>query len=379
MRNLHGFPPHDSSAEKGTASLPSSNSFTQVGPMNISSVLTAAAIKPVQQGVASMPLARIKKPGKTFLGALFLAFSTMSMGAQPFPEKPIRIVTAHPPGGIADVVTRAVAHTVERRIGKAIIVEAKPGGKQIIAVSTVARAAPDGYTLLLGSASSMALNPIVVPNLPYDVARDLTPVTRLFSTPLLLITSTPAKTPAELVSYIKANPGKVNYASFGPGSSLQLAAELFAKTAGVSITEVPYAGSAPSLNALLSGSVHLMFDAGISSIPHVKSGKLNLLAQTGPTRAAYLPDTPTMAEVGFPDVQITGWWGLLAPAGTPTEIVELLAREFAIAVKDEALVAKLQLHGIQLDSSSPKEFGNFIKNETRRLGDFVRSSNLKLE
>lgn len=348
--------------------------------MNIRSVLIAASAEPVQPGEAgTLPVRRTKGLGKTILCSFFLALSAMSLSAKAFPDKPIRIVIAHPPGGIADVVTRAVAQNVERRIGQPIIVESKPGGKQIIAVSTVAKAAPDGYTLLLGSASSMALNPVIVPNLPYDVARDLTPITRLFSTPLLLVTSTPAKSAAELVSYIKANPGKVNYASFGPGSSLQLAAELFAKTAGVSITEIPYAGSAPSLNALLSGSVQLMFDAGISSIPHVTSGKLNLLAQTGPTRAAYLPDTPTMAEVGFPDVQITGWWGLLAPAGTPRKIVDLLAKEFAIAAKDEALVKQLQKSGIQLDHSSPEELGSFIKSENKRLGDFIRSSNLKLD
>jgi tripartite-type tricarboxylate transporter receptor subunit TctC len=268
---------------------------------------------------------------------------------------------------------------MESRLGQPIIVEHKPGGKQIIAVSYVVKAAPDGYTLLLGSLPSIIMNPIMNPtNLPYDVERDLVPVTRLFDAQLLLVTSTPAKTVAEFVDYLKANPGKANYASFGLGSTLQVEAELFLKETGTTATEIPFGGSAPALNALLSGSVQFMFDAGISSIPHVKAGKLNLLAQTGATRDPTLPDTPTMAEAGFPAAEVVSWWGIFAPAKTPRAIVDRLNKEFELATKDPAVVKLLRQNGIEPRHTTPEGFSKFIKQEDERVKNIIRTTGLKL-
>jgi tripartite-type tricarboxylate transporter receptor subunit TctC len=315
--------------------------------------------------------------------ALFtsLSLAALSYGAsgQTYPTKPIRLVVPYPAGGIADTVSRTVAEQLGQRLGQPVIVDNKPGGKQIIGTDTVAKAAPDGYTLLLGSVTSLSLNPAGLSRLPYSVERDLTPVSRLFSAPLLLVTNQPVGSVQELISRIKAAPGKYSYASIGPGTSPHLAAEHFVQLAGLNVVHVPYKGSAPAIADLLGGQVHFMFDGGTSSLPFVQEGRLRLLAVSERKRFPYLPNVSTMEEAGLKGYDVTAWWGLVAPARTPKAIVHRLARELKTITDDPSIQSKLAPSGIALGADGPEQFSEFIQSETKRWRAFLEKSNINME
>jgi len=319
------------------------------------------------------------KPVKALLAALLaLGLSSLAQ-AQAYPSKPVRIVVPYPAGGLADTVTRAVGEQLSRRLGQPVLIDNRPGGKQIIATELVAKAVPDGYTLLLGSVTNLSLNPAGVSRLPYDVDKDLAPVTRLFHAPLWLVTNEPVGSVRELIARIKSRPGKYSYASVGPGTSTHLAAELFRMQAGLDLVHAAYRGSAPAVTELLGGQVNLMFDGGTSSLPHVKSGKLRLLAVSTAKRFPYLPDVPTMAESGLKDYDVSAWWGITAPAGTPKEVVDRLARELKAIAEDKELRDRFGASGVVMEADGPREFGDYIRHETSRWRDFLKSANISLD
>lgn len=316
------------------------------------------------------------------LSALLLAAILPATAlASTFPDKPIRFIVPYPPGGIADTISRAVTERLSQRLGQPVVVENRPGGKQIIGTMAVVGAPADGHTLLLSSVSSLSLNPVTVRELPYDVDRDLTPVTRLFHAPLLLVTtpSVPGDTAQDLASYARANPNKLSYASIGPGSSTHIAAELFNLQADVDTAHIPYKGSAPAILDLLSDNVQFMFDGGTSSLPHVESGKLKVRAVTTAERFPYLPDIPTMAEQGFPDYEVSAWWGVSAPAGTPLEVRERIAAELRTILDDKELLDRFGANGVALGAGTPQEFAEFIERENTRWTDFFAKSSMTLE
>lgn len=321
----------------------------------------------------------MKKIGKALIVALASALLCTVAQAQAYPNRSIRLVVPYPAGGIADTVSRSVGQQLARRLGQPVVVDNRPGGKQIIATEAVTKAAPDGYTLLLGSVTNLSLNPAGIGRLPYNVERDLAPVSQLFHAPLLLVTNQPVANAQELIARIKDKPGKFAYASIGAGTSTHIAAELLSLQAGLDMVHVPYKGSAPAVTDLVGKQVQLMFDGGTSSLPFVREGKLTLLAVTTPKRFPYLPDVPTMAEVGLKDYDVTAWWGIVAPAGTPKDIVERLAREIKAVTEDAALREQLAPNGVVLQADGPREFREFIQSETVRWRALLKKTKIDLE
>src|SRR4030095_5020494 len=249
--------------------------------------------------------------------------------AQTYPTKPIRLVVPFPPGGATDILARDVAQKLSDAWGQSFVVDNRPGAGGNIGSELVAKAAPDGYTLEMGTVGTHAINASLYAKMPYDHVKDFVPVILVAGVPNVLVVnpSVPVNSVAELIAYAKANPGKLNFASSGNGTSIHLSGELFKVMAGVQITHVPYKGSAPALQDLLGGQVQLMFDNLPPSLPQIKAGKLKALAVTSTTRAAALPDVPTMAESGLPGFEASSWFGVLAPAGTPPAIVAKLNAE----------------------------------------------------
>ncbi len=321
------------------------------------------------------------KPLPSLSALLLAAILPTTVLAESFPDKPIRFIVPYPPGGIADTLSRAITERLGQRLGEPVIVENRPGGKQIIGTMAVVDAPADGHTLLLSSITSLSLNPVTVPDLPYDVDQDLAPVSRLFYAPLMLVTtpSVPGETAQDVADYARANPGMLSYASIGPGSSTHIAAELFNLQAGTETVHIPYKGSAPAVVDLLSDNVQFMFDGGTSSLPHAESGKLKVRAVTTAERFPYLPDVPTMAEEGFPDYEVSAWWGVSAPAGTPLEVRERIATELRAIMEDQELLDRFGVNGVALVADSPAEFEEFVEHENQRWTDFFANSTITLE
>lgn len=307
-----------------------------------------------------------------------LALLATSAVAQTYPNKAIRIVVPYPAGGLADNVTRMIGEKLSTKLGQPVIVDNRPGGKQIIATDAVVKSPADGYTLLLGSVTNLAINPVGLSKLSYNVEKDLTPVAHLFYSPLLLVTKLPTNTVKDFVGTLKAAPGKHAYASVGPGTSTHIAGEFMAKSAGLDVTHVPYKGSAHGITDLVGGQVDFMFDGGTSALPFVHNGRLKLLAVTSAQRFPTLPNTPTMIESGFKDFEVTAWWGLMAPANTPKDVVSKLYASLSEITQDKALQEHLLGNGVALDAKSPEAFGSFIKQEQVRWGKFLTTTGIQI-
>ncbi|MGE5616220.1 MAG: Bug family tripartite tricarboxylate transporter substrate binding protein [Bacillota bacterium] len=296
-----------------------------------------------------------------------------------YPSKPVRIIVPFPAGGVADLLPRLVAEKLTQKWGQPVLVENKAGASGNIGMGEGARAAPDGYTLVLAPTGNLTVNPTLFPNLPFDTHRDLTPVTLLAQSPNLLVVHplVPARTFQQLIAYAKANPGKLNFASPGEGSGAHLAGELLNLEAGIKTTHVPYKGIAPAVNDLLAGNVQMMF-AGISTvIQHVKTGKLVALAIASPRRSPQLPDVPTIAESGLPGFDVTSWYGIVVRAGTPQAIVQKIQRDMAEAVQSEDVKTKLAGLGLEPVGDTPAEFAAIIAAETKKWGDIVQRAGVK--
>lgn len=285
--------------------------------------------------------------------------------AQTYPDKPIKFVIPYPPGGLADTYARLLGQALSERVGQPVVAENKPGGSLIIGTEAVAKAAPDGYTILLGSSSSLAMNVSAFSKLSYDPVKDFSAVSMSFTTPLFLMVNAdlPVKTLRDLIAYAKVNPGKLSFASLGHGSSLHVAGEVFKNMAGIDILHVPYKGTTTALPDLISGRVSMIFDGG-AFLPQVAAGKVRLLAVTGAKRLQSLPEVQTMSEAGLPGYEMSFWFGIVAPGGTPKPILERLSREINEISRQPAFRERMaKFNNVELATGTPEQFAEQIRSD----------------
>ena len=299
--------------------------------------------------------------------------------AQEFPSRPVRIVVPFTPAGAVDILGRIVAERLAAQWKQGVVVENRPGAGTVIGTDAVAKSAPDGYTLLL-AVTAHSVNATLVEKLPFDPVKDFAPVVLAATAPNILVAhpSVPAETVRELIAFAKANPGKMNVGSPGKGTTMHLAAEMFKTAAGLEFTIIHYKGTQPSLNALLAGEVNFLFDAGVS-VPMVSAGRLKALAVTSATRAAILPERPTMVESGLPGFEVISWYGFLAPAGTPRRVVATLNRDINGVLKDPDARARIAKIGLEPAGSTPEAFDQFIRDQIASWGKVIASSGVKAE
>lgn len=315
------------------------------------------------------------------IAALALVFAlTGDALAQNWPSRPIRMIVPYTPGGYTDLMARLVGQKIADALGQTIVFENKPGANAIIGTDVVAKAAPDGYTFGTVIAAH-SVNPTLNPKLPYDTLKDLTYVSLMSSAPLIMIAhpSLPANNVKELIALAKSKPGELNFASSGIGAAAHLTMEMFKSREGINMQHIPYKGTAGALQDLVGGQINVMFDIIGPLMPQVKSGNAKALAVTAKERVPAAPDVPTMAEQGVPDFISGTWAGIVAPAGTPKEIVDRVAAEAKKALADPALQAKLADQGIVAVGSSPEEFRAFVVEEIARWGKVVKDANIKIE
>ena len=313
------------------------------------------------------------------LSSLLLVVAAASALAQGnYPDRPVRIIVPFPAGGPADALARIVGERLAQSLGKPFVIENKAGAGGNIGMEQGARAAPDGYTLTLAPVGNLTVAPALYAKLPYDPVKDFAPITVLAVVPNVLIVhpSVPAKTVAELVALAKAKPGSLNYASPGNGSIPHLAAELFKRVAGVDVVHVPFNGVAPATNAVLSGEVQMFFAQSSSALPQWRAGKVVALGVATRKRLASAPELPTIAEQGFPDFEATSWYGLVAPAGTPSSIVERLHGEIVRALALPEVRERIAGLGAETVGKSPSEFAAMQKAEAARWIKIAREANI---
>ncbi|WP_458765546.1 tripartite tricarboxylate transporter substrate binding protein [Cupriavidus basilensis] len=300
--------------------------------------------------------------------------------AQAFPAKPVKIVVPYPPGGTNDIVVRLLAHKLGDSMGQPFVVENKPGASGNLGAEQVARAAPDGYTLLLVT-TGHSIHPSLYKNLRYNIKTDLTPVSELTRGPMLVMVtpSLPYKTVRDVIAAAKAKPGSINFGSAGNGSSTHLATELLSSMAGVKMTHIPYSGSAPAMADVMAGNAQLVMDLMFSALPQVNGGKLRAIAITGAKRSPLLPNVPTVAESGVPGFETLAWNGLMAPANTPKPIIDKLNAEIHKALDAPEMKERLRARGFEPSPGTPEQFGALIRSEIDRWAKVVKSSGAKVE
>ena len=319
------------------------------------------------------------------LPAIALSLATLAAvgfaNAQAFPQKPVRLVVPFPPGGPIDTVARAIAQKLTEAWGQTVVVDNRPGAGGNIGADLVAKAAPDGYTVVMGALSTHAVNPSLYPKMPYDAAKDFAPISLVAVTPNVLVVnpSLPVATAREFIAYARANPGKLAFGSGSNGSAGHLAGELFKVDAGVDMLHVPFKGAAPAMQALLAGDTQLMFDNLASATAQVKAGKLKALAVTTARRSKLAPDLPTLAEAGLPGFDISTWFGLLAPAGTPADVVARWNAEVTRILNSAEMRERMTALGAEPAPDTPAEFARFIAGETAKYARIVKLSGAKLD
>ena len=298
-----------------------------------------------------------------------------------WPAHAVRLVVPFPPGGGTDLVARALGTRLAQRLGQAVVIDNKPGASTIIGTDAVAKAAPDGYTLLLSGSTSYTVNPALRPKLPYDPVRDLAPICIVARTPLVLVVRAdqPWRNVQDLVAAARATPRGIRYATFGSGSAPHLAGELFALAASVQLQDVPYKGSAQSTLAVMAGEIEMGVDTVAVVEPHIRSGKLRALGIVGTSRPSLLPQVPTMAEQGLPDAVFDGWYALSAPAGTPAPILQRLARETTAAMADPALQSQLRALGMEPVAIGAETFKNLMQQEIGRYRALAHRARIVVE
>ena len=301
--------------------------------------------------------------------------------ADAYPAKPVRFVVAFPPGGGTDIIARSIAQKLAERIAQQVVVDNRPGAGGNIGTDIVAKSAPDGYTMLMGSAGPLAINASLFGKMPFDPIKDLAPVTLAASTPNLLVVHPSLRVASvkELIALAKARPGEINFASSGHGTPAHLAGELFDSMAGVKMVHVPYKGAAPALADLLGGQVQLMFSTMPPALPHVKDGKLRALAVTSAKRSPAAPDLPTLDEIALPGFEANTWHGVVVPAGTPRAIIARLNREIVAILHLPDVVERFSSQGAEALGSTPEEFAAYIRSETLKWAKVVRDSGAKAE
>jgi len=301
--------------------------------------------------------------------------------AQAYPTKPIRLVVPFPPGGSLDVVARAIGQKLTEAWGQPVVIDNRPGAGGNIGADLVAKSAPDGYTILEGALSTHAVNVSLYRKMPYDPIKDFAPITLVATTPNVLVLSPtlPVNSVSELVAYAKAHPRALSFGSGSNGSAGHLAGELFKAEAGVDMVHIPYKGGAPALQALLAGDTQLMFDNLANSTPQLKAGRLKALAVTTATRSALIPELPTLAETGLPGFDIYTWWGFMAPAGTPKEIIAKWNAEVTRILATPEMKAFFAQQGAEPAPTTPEQFAALIRSEIPKYAKIVKDSGAKVD
>ncbi len=317
---------------------------------------------------------QIKRWLSVLLSAVLIPSAAL---AQTYPAKPIRIIVPFAAGGAVDVVARAVGQRMSEQMASPVIIENKPGASANLGAELVAKAQPDGYTVLMG-ANGLATNMTLFRNLGFDTTKDFAPVARIGYAPLVLVVeaSSPAKSLKDLIALAKAKPGNLNYGSAGNGQSGHLASELFKLTTKIDVVHVPYKGGSPALTDLMGGRLSFMIINPIEVVANIKSGRLRALAVANPKRIAMLPDVPTFTEAGVPGYDASVWWGLVAPVKTPKDIVAKLSSEVLKALEDEGVKEKLSNLGAVVDPAGPEQFGKFLKEEIDKWAGVIKASGI---
>ncbi len=318
---------------------------------------------------------------KVLAAAMLTAGLTAGVAlAQSYPAKTVRIIVPFPPGGPTDLAARIIAETMSKSFTHAAVVENVAGAGGVVGTERVAKSAPDGYTILMGSSGGLSVAPSLYRNLAYDPARDLVPVSLVLRVPGYLAVNprVPVNNVKELIAYMKGNP-RLSYASAGNGTSLHVGMELLKTMAGVFALHVPYRGSAPAAAALLAGEVDMSMDMGPVIIPHVKSGRLKVLAVSTETRAKALPDVPTLSEAGLPGFSSYAWFGMMAPAGVPREVITTLHAEVVKAMAPAEVRKRMQDLGSEVVAGTPEEFGAFQKSEIEKWAKVIKAAGVKVD
>lgn len=313
----------------------------------------------------------------------FVALATVANGAalaQAFPTKPARIIVAFPAGGGVDIVARLVGPKLTEMWGQQVIVENRAGASGMIGTEVAARAAPDGYTVFIGTLGNLSVNPHLFPKMTVDPLRDFAPITMVVAVTFVMVAhpSLPVRNVKELIALAKTHPGQINYSSSGAGGAPHLGGELFKRMAKVDITHIPYKGSGPSFQDLLGGHVSLTCDSLVQALPYIKSGKLRALAVLGKSRSQILPDVATVGET-VPGYELTNWFGLVAPAGTPREIIAKLHDDWTKVLLNPEVRAKLAGMGADVVGNTPEQFGAFMRSESEKWAKLVKEANIKAE
>jgi tripartite-type tricarboxylate transporter receptor subunit TctC len=319
-------------------------------------------------------------PSHGVIVALLMALSPLA-GAQSYPSKPIRVVVPFPPGGGTDIIAREITQKVAAQLGWSLVIDNKPGTGGNIGIDAVAKAPADGYTIGLGQTSNLAINPTLYSKMPYDSVKDLAPVGLVASAALVLVVAadSPYKTLADVVAVSKAKPLSLNFASAGNGTVAHLASELFQKTAGIKFTHIPYKGASQAVTDLIGGQVQLYMSSVPTMIGHIRNGKMRPLAVTSAKRVDDLPQVPTIAESGYKGFEAVTWFGFVAPAATPKEIVNRLNAEIGKALLTADVQKKLSDQGADVLGGTPAQFGTLIKNDIARWAPIIKESGAKLD
>jgi tripartite-type tricarboxylate transporter receptor subunit TctC len=298
-----------------------------------------------------------------------------------YPTRPIRIVDAFPPGGPSDIVGRSISPRLSEALGQPVVIDNRGGAAGVVGCDLVAKAAPDGYTLLLGPSGALTIQPSLSAKLPYDPQRDFEPVTQLTSGPQVIAVNpgVAAKSVADLIALAKAKPGQLNYASGGTGTANHLAAEVFKLAAGVDIVHVPYKGTGPALASVLAGETQMIVSSLLPALPHLKSGKLRALAVTSASRSSAVPDVPTAAESGLPKFETSSWHGILAPAKTPRAIIARLHDDFVKVLSLPDVRERLMAQGLNVVGSTPQAFAAYMRSETVKYARVIKQVGIKPE
>jgi tripartite-type tricarboxylate transporter receptor subunit TctC len=319
---------------------------------------------------------------RALLASAFVAASSQDLFAQPaWPERPIRLIVPFAPGGATDILSRLVADRIAQRLGQPVVIENRGGAGGNIGAEAAARAAPDGYTIVMGVVGTHAINPTLFPNVPFDPIRDFSPISLVATAMNVLVVNPdlPARSVQELIGLARARPGQLNFGSPGNGSTVQLAGELFKTMTGTDMVHTPYRGAAAAMTDLLAGRIQLMFDNLPSAVPHVRAGRLRALAVTGAARSTALPDVPTIAESGLPGYEATTWFALFGPAHLPPTIVARLNDAVHVAVGAPGMAARLAALGAEPAAGTPEALTELIRRDTEKWSRVIRISGARVD
>ena len=310
-----------------------------------------------------------------------VSMTPTAMAQTPYPSKPIRLIVPFTPGGSTDILARSIGQELTKAWGQSVIIDNVPGAGGSIGADKVAKAPADGYTLLMGHIGTLAVNPSLYPKLPYNPVKDFAPVAWVARVPNILVVNSavPVKSVQDLVAYAKSKPGQLSYGSGGNGSAANLATEYFKMQTGTAIVHIPYRGTAPAVTDLIGGQIQLVFTGAPAVLGHIKSGQLHALAVSSPKRLDAMPDLPTVAESGYKNFEADQWYGVVAPAGTPKDIVQKLNAQINVALNSPELKKRLSAEGAIATPESPEAFGKLIANEIARWQPVISSGRVKAD